>query len=35
MQVIKSDKYKGERISFSGYVKAKFVADWARLVDAR
>ena len=31
MQVIKSDKYKGERISFSGYVKAKFVADWAGL----
>jgi len=31
MQVIKSDKYKGERISFSGYVKAKFVADWAQI----
>jgi hypothetical protein len=31
MQVIKSDNYKGDRISFSGYVKAKFVADWAGL----
>ena len=31
MQVIKSDKYKGERISFSAFVKAKFVADWAGL----
>ena len=31
MQVIKSDKYKGDRVSFSGYVKAKFVADWAGL----
>jgi hypothetical protein len=31
MQVIKSDDYKGNRISFSGYVKAKFVANWAGL----
>ena len=31
MQTIKSDKYKGERISFSGYVKAKLVSDWAAL----
>lgn len=31
MQTIKSDKYRGERISFSGYVKAKFIADWAAL----
>jgi hypothetical protein len=31
VQTLKSDKYKGERISFSGYVKAKFVADWAAL----
>jgi hypothetical protein len=31
MQTIKSDKYKDERISFSGYVKAKFVSDWAAL----
>lgn len=30
-QVIKSDRYKGERISFSGYVKAKFVSEWAGL----
>lgn len=31
MQTIKSDKYKGERIIFSGYVKAKFISDWAGL----
>lgn len=31
MQTIKSDKYKGERISLSGYVKARLVADWAAL----
>lgn len=31
MQTIKADKYKGERISFSGYVKSKLVADWAAL----
>ncbi len=31
MQTIKSDKFKSERVSFSGYVKAKFVADWAGL----
>ncbi|NWF90318.1 MAG: hypothetical protein HXY50_12770 [Ignavibacteriaceae bacterium] len=31
MQTIKADKYKGERISFSGYVKAKLVSDWAAL----
>jgi len=31
MQTIKSDTYKGERISFSGYIKAKFVSDWASL----
>lgn len=31
MQTIKSDKYKGERISFSGYIKSKLVADWAAL----
>jgi hypothetical protein len=31
MQAIKSDKYKGERINFSGYVKSKLVADWAAL----
>lgn len=31
MQSINSDKYKGARIRFSGYVKAKFVADWASL----
>jgi hypothetical protein len=31
MQVIKADNYKGERICFSGYVKAKFVSDWAGL----
>lgn len=31
MQSIKSDKFKGERIKFSGYVKAKFVSDWAAI----
>lgn len=31
MQTIKSDNYKGERVSFSGYVKAKFVSDRAAL----
>ncbi len=31
MQTIKSDKYKGERVSFSGYIKSKFVSDWASL----
>lgn len=31
MQTIKADKFKGERISFSGYVKAKLVSDWAAL----
>lgn len=31
MQTIKADNYKGERISFSGYVKSKLVADWAAL----
>lgn len=31
MQNIKSDRYRGQRISFSGYVKAKFVSEWAAL----
>lgn len=31
MQTIKADKYKGERLSFSGYIKAKLVTDWAAL----
>ena len=31
MQTFNSDKYKGERISFSGYVKSKLVSEWAAL----
>lgn len=31
MQTIKADNYKDSRIQFSGYVKAKFVSDWAGL----
>jgi hypothetical protein len=37
MQTIKSDKFKGKRLSFSGYVKAKLVSDraaiWMRVDD--